>query len=739
MVCASSYESVTPAWCKRDKGIYGIALAGALGAWGLDAVAHYFFVRRARTFWEVFVMDLTVAELVGRSMHAGILLVAGVVLARVLKVHRSGLQRQGRTQSERRFRDLAELLPQTVFEADMDGTVTYINKNGMQAFGYDEKDLQHGVTIMDALQGVERDQVLRRLQAFRRRGVDDQAQGAEYTAVRKDGTRFPALIYANVIVHGKTGNPAGVRGTVVDISNLKQAWERVSKSEHRLREIFDNAPIGIFRTTMQGSPVEINKEMARMLGCVTTEEAMMHFSDLSASLYVNPQRRDEFVRLLLKEGRVSDFEYQARPAGGKESVWIAMNARIAKDSQGREIIDGFARDVTVKKQALEEKRRVRDRMRQAERMEAVGKLAGGIAHDFNNVLGGMLGYTDMTLDDVEKGSLAEKNLRKVLAAGERAKNLIARILTFSRNNDTVRRPMYLLPIVSEALEMLRAAIPSNIKIETSLDRERYPVKVNPKQLHEVLVNLCTNAVDAIESQGVIRVTLVETVISSEAKGHVPPGSYAVLAVQDNGCGMDPEVQQHIFEPFYTLKGPDQGSGMGLSVVHGIIKQHEGYMFVQSKKGAGSTFSVYLPTRGKESEKTDLPVTHVAHRGEHVLFVDDEQMVTDMYAAMFQKLGYRVTALTDPEQALQVFANAPESFDIVISDQTMPKMTGMELSKEILAVRPDVPVIICTGYNEFAYKHTTSTKGIRAICIKPMRRTEFSKIVRNILNTAKEYV
>ncbi len=643
-------------------------------------------------------------------------------------------QKQKLKESEQRFRNLSDMLPQTVFEADTDGNLLFVNKNGLHTFGFTAEDFERGINVFKALAEQDRERATKRLDEMMRTNLSAE-EGVEYTAVTKDGRMFPVLIYSNLMRDTIGGKPIGIRGTVVDISGLKNAWNSYYKSENRLREIFSNAPVGIFRTTIEGHPVELNSEMARILGCESAEEAMESFTELSRDLYVYPQQREEFVNRLKTNGRVNDYEYLARRKNSEKNVWISMNARLVTSSSGQNLIDGFAMDISEKKNVLEEKQKMEERIRQTERMEAIGKLAGGIAHDFNNVLGGMLGYTDMTLDDVEKGSVAEKNLRKVLAAGERAKNLVAQILTYSRKNDSTRKPIFLSSVVRETVEMLRSAIPSSIIINRSFDKETLPVHANAKQIHEVLVNLFTNAADAIETGGIIDISLKELYLGDRNEMGIPSGTYAVMHVSDNGCGMNEEVQKKIFDPFFTLKPPDRGTGMGLAMVRGIITQHEGYIFMESEENVGTAFTIYLPKIPYESGVVDM--SHATPRkgeSEHILFVDDERMISDMYAAMFKKIGYRVSAFTDPERALEEFLRDPDRYDIMISDQTMPKLTGTELSKEVLAVRPGLPVIICTGFSEFAYKHSASNHGIRAYCIKPMQKNEFSKIVRNILDT-----
>jgi CheY-like chemotaxis protein len=378
-------------------------------------------------------------------------------------------------------------------------------------------------------------------------------------------------------------------------------------------------------------------------------------------------------------------------------------------------------------------------LRQAHKMEGIGTLASGIAHDFNNILAIMLGNADIALYSLPELHEARHQLESILKAGNRAKDLIKHILMFSRTSDYKLKPLKVNHIISEGLKMLRAAIPTTIEIKPDIDNNCAIINGDPTQIHQVLMNLATNAAHSMEDKGgSIEVTVKNTELTVENVMDVPdasPGSYVCLMVKDTGYGISPEIINRIFDPYFTTKDVHKGSGMGLAVVHGIIKNHAGFITVDSKPGKGASFFVYFPTNTEDatSEKEEnLPVPTGV---ENILFIDDEKMMVTIGKKMLEMLGYTVTAIDDSIDAYETFCAHPDNFDLIITDQTMPNMTGVELAKKILSIRPDMPIILCSGYSSQIDEVKAQEIGIKAYVTKPLMKKDFATLVREVIDGA----
>lgn len=376
-------------------------------------------------------------------------------------------------------------------------------------------------------------------------------------------------------------------------------------------------------------------------------------------------------------------------------------------------------------------------MRQAQKMEAIGTLAGGIAHDFNNILTAIMGNAELAHHIADKSNPARKYVGEILKAGERARELVKQILTFSRRSETGSSEIKISPIVKEVLKLLRATLPTTITIEEDLDQDIGFILADPIQIHQVLMNLCTNAFQAIgKKDGVLRVELKNITADSEIQKFNPnlKGNYVRLTVSDTGSGMSPETMGHILEPFFTTKPVQVGTGMGLAVVHGIIKNHGGEIVVTSKPGKGSIFHVFLPEVRKSVTIEDKATTSSLPRGnERILLVDNDMQIVEVCRRMLEFLGYSVEIRTDSVRALEIFRKEPDKFDLVITGYTMPVMTGTALATEIAAIRPGIPVILLTGYPDVASSSDVKAVGFRGVMQKPIMVSALSKIVRNALS------
>jgi len=378
-------------------------------------------------------------------------------------------------------------------------------------------------------------------------------------------------------------------------------------------------------------------------------------------------------------------------------------------------------------------------LQQVMKLQAIGTLAGGIAHDFNNILFPIVGYTELTMDDVPEDSQARQNLEEILKATNRAKGLVQQILTFSRQGGQERKPLKVQFLIKEALKLLRATIPSTIEIECNVNEACRHIMGDPTQVHQVIVNLCTNAYHAMqETGGTLEVGLEEVDISYEKSVErvgMKVGPHLKLTVKDGGHGMEPEVMERIFEPYFTTKEQGKGTGLGLSVIHGIIKNHGGDISVSSQPGKGATFTVYLPVIDEvDVEIEPMEVTSANPGNEHILLVDDEEQIIDIEKQILERLGYTVTAKTDSQEALEEFSAQSEKFDLVITDMTMPKMTGAQLAVKLMDIKPDIRVILCTGFNETINEEKALAMGIDRFVMKPIIKDDLANTIRSVLDT-----
>jgi PAS domain S-box-containing protein len=394
--------------------------------------------------------------------------------------------------------------------------------------------------------------------------------------------------------------------------------------------------------------------------------------------------------------------------------------------------------VVISERDISERKKLENQLQQTQKMEAIGTLAGGIAHDFNNILGSIIGYGEMMeMFDVKKNTRLESRLNHILKGAYRARDLVDQILTFSRHTDQQKKPLRLTPILKEALNFLRASLPATIRIDENLTCPDDVILANPTQIHQVLMNLCTNAYQAMANSGGI-ITVALNKISYEklapaTRPDLDQGPYVRLSIADKGTGIDNAIIDKIFDPFFTTKKPDKGTGMGLAVVHGIVTNHNG--IIEVKNGAeGTTFNVYFPLLdiAPATAEATGPLSLPGGHGE-ILFVDDEKPLVQFSKEILEYLGYTVTSKTDSIKALEVFKQKPDLFDLIITDQTMPNMTGLDLAKKILAVRPDLPIVLCTGFGTETTEKKALAAGIHTYIKKPLGPRKLAMVVSEILN------
>jgi len=439
-----------------------------------------------------------------------------------------------------------------------------------------------------------------------------------------------------------------------------------------------------------------------------------------------------FMARCLAGEKVDTYAWLHFPGTGRRFLHISYYPYFREDGRVVGIVEN-TRDSTSRK-------KLEEQLQQAQKMEAIGTLAGGIAHDFNNILGAIMGYTEMLAWDLPDSADLHKKVQQILKASDRAKELVHQILSFSRQHDQERKPVQIHLIIKEALKLLKASLPSTIEIRQQVSARRSTVLANPTQIHQVLMNLCTNAHHAMrETGGVLTVKLYTAEISADQalQYDLGEGHYLVLAVADTGHGMSVTTKERIFDPYFTTKKKGEGTGLGLSVIHGIMKAHDGAIVAESEIGQGSTFTTFFPMTEDKEDKVPQPADPLPTGRERILFVDDEPVLVEIGGQMLQHLGYAVECVSDSVEALRIFQAAPGDFDLIITDMTMPHMTGDVLAREILKVKPDLPIIMATGFSELMTEEKAKRAGITDFLMKPLVVRELANVNRRVLDAGRK--
>jgi PAS domain S-box-containing protein len=514
----------------------------------------------------------------------------------------------------------------------------------------------------------------------------------------------------------------------------KKTRQALQESEEHLRTVYETFPDSVtIINTEDGRCVDVNSAFSRLTGWTAEDVIGKTAADLD--IWHNPKEREKLTARIAQNGKVENLEAKFRLKDG--SVITALMSAVLIQLKNKPHILTITRDISDLKSAQKEREQLKTQLIQAQKMEAIGTLAGGIAHDFNNILGAIIGYSEMALYDTKKDSMEHYNIEQVLKAGHRAKDLVKQILAFSRKSDQDKKIISLAPIVEEALKLLRASLPTTIEIRKNIGPGLDVILADPTQMHQVMMNLCTNSAHAMgDTGGILNAELHNVDLSLKKAAHYPelnPGPYVKLSISDTGHGMDSETIDRIFDPYFTTKEQDKGTGMGLAVVHGIIKGHGGGIRVRSKRGKGTRFDIFFPVMDRQMESETAELKALPTGNEHILFIDDEETLIDLAESMLKKLGYRVETRTRPDKALEIFGAAPHKFDLVISDMTMPGMTGDSLASELMKIRSDIPIIICTGYSEKIDEQRAKGLGIKGLIMKPFTIRSLSKTVRDALD------
>ena len=623
-------------------------------------------------------------------------------------------------ESEEKYRLLIKNLPGIVYRGYRGWSVEFIDNKIEQITGYAAEEFNTGKIIWSDII-FQNDIQIAGADFHKAIKTKDQSYVREYRIKAKDNSIYWIQDRGQIVSNGK--ETEYISGVFYDITKQK----RTEEESLLLATAIEHAAESVIISNRIGTIQYVNPAFEQLSGFSREDIIGQNFRILRSDKHDKGFYKDMWE--VISRGNIWSGYITNRM---KDNTLREFETKISPVQNGSGDIVSFVsvnRDVTQEK-VLEAQ------LQLAHRMQSIGTLAGGIAHDFNNILSAIIGYTELTVDYLEKGSLPYNNLQEVLEAGERAKDLINQILAFSRQSEQDLKPLQLKLIVKEVLKLIRATLPSTIEIHQDLQSDA-AILGDQIKIHQVLMNLCTNASHAmLEKGGVLSVSLSEVELDSSfivKHFDIKSGSYLKLSISDTGHGMPARVLEHIFDPFFTTKEKGQGTGMGLSVVHGIAKSHNGTIHVYSEPGEGSTFNVYLPIIEKQLEQKIRDEKPMPTGTEHILFVDDEESLIDMGKQLLVSLGYDVTTRINSIEAFELFKTRPDAFDLVITDLTMPNMTGDELAKKLMAIRPDIPVILCTGFSTRITEEKSKNMGIRAFILKPLIRKDIAGTIRKVLD------
>lgn len=669
----------------------------------------------------------------GIALIVSLVIIWNVMLKRkVADAMRAVEQRNRQLQdSEVRFKELFDLAPFPCVVSDFTGRYLMVNQTFCDSNDLSEQEVI-GHTLEELGFSIEKQDSAAVTEELVRSGIVTNKEVKVISPHR--GTLV--LLYSSKIIELE-GQHVALSATV-DITQLRQAEQGLRAGEFRFRTFFNSNPEGIALMDFSGNILDINKTFTKMSGYEAVALKGRHFIELVPDIH---QQKALNSFLAIKSGLLQEtfLEISLICMDGEQLPIAVKGWRMTDEKSAPVMIGVFIHDITERKHAEAEKEKLQMQLIQSQKQEAIGTLAGGIAHDFNNILGGMIGYTELVLMN-ETPTLDNKkitHLRRVLEAGNRAKELVQQILRFSRKEETVMGVVAMTPLIKESIKLLRATLPTTIRIDQRITAKPDTICGDPTQIHQVLMNLCTNAYHAMrENGGVLTISLENVTLESARKAmaiEVPPGTYLKLIIQDTGCGITPDVLDRVFEPYFTTKKVNEGTGLGLSVTLGIVRNHNGLIEVQSSIGEGTRFKIHLPLHNQAAAEKIRPAVDLPRgNGQRVLVVDDEFFFLDVVRQNLEYLGYQVTACQSSLKALEAYKQTSGKVDLLVTDQTMPEMTGIQLIAEIRKTGATMPVILCTGYSETVTEQSAKHYGINRFLLKPVTITDLAQAVHKAL-------
>jgi PAS domain S-box-containing protein len=737
-----------------------------------------------------------------------------------------------------RLNTLLELLPEAVYETDVNFNITYANKSALKMFGYSRLDIARKLNAVLFFVEEEKE----RIQKNRIKQLRKEKIGAlEYLARRKDGSTFPALIHSSLIE--ENGETIGTRGLVFDISSFKESENRLAKTEEKFLDMFNMLQDGIIYFSSNGKVLAVNKAFQKMFDVrledvvgkrfielsqkVLNTEALQAllprikkiysygktqqnifkfkskviefsyirntksgyvtgvmkdvsdrksyediFNTISEAIYILDKNgifidvnhgaevmygmdRNELIgktpldvaakgknnlgklskrlKEVYEKGETAQFNFWGVRKNGEEFIKEVIVKR--NDYFGAKALIATARDISERVKAEMEKLKLEAHLRDTQKTETIGALASGIAHDFNNVLAPMMGFTELALLKLSQNEDVTDDLQKVLQSTIRAKGMVQQILLFGKGSEKEKRTLSLQRVVREALRLLKTSIPKSVKIDFDIDETCPDIVADGTQIHQLIVNLCTNSWQSIEESGTITIRLSK-VKKEELKNDVLSKfkyqTYALLSVEDNGCGMSEDVKEKIFDLFFSAKS--NGTGLGLSVVRRIVRNHEGEIIVNSKLGRGTEFNVYLPVGEEKPKKENIALPEENCRGdETIMVVDDEPDILELSKKLLENCGYTAITFQESKEAVKAFRKESGKYSLLLSDLTMPDVSGLDLAKVVHQLKPKLPIIIMTGYGENITEQEKKDLGIKKIISKPVPANLLTQTIRKALD------
>ena len=696
-----------------------------------------------------------------------------VLSYKIARLYKAYSQNKKITVLEANYEDLYNNSPDMYVSVDFENTrIIQCNQTLATTLGYTKEEVI-GKSVFDLYHSDCMDDAKEAYQTVVKNGV---VKNAELKLQKRDNTTIDVILNASAI-RDKAGKILHCRSSWRDITERKKASDALQKakdeledrvqlrtvelvqsnkellakikehqlteqelrdSEQRFRSVIETSHDAIILTDSGGRVATVNNGAETIFGYKLEELIGKSLTILLPERY-RADHEKGMARVLetgISEYIGNVFEFTGLRKDGSEFPFeLGVSSWASNDDL---FFSGILRDISDRKATEEETIKLETKLAQSQKMEAIGTLAGGIAHDFNNILMAVLGYSGMIRDKAEPGSQILSDVEQIINAGHRAKDLVSQILAFSRQSDHELMPIRIQYVLKEALKLLRSSIPTTIEIKQNFDSKCGTVMADPSQIHQIIMNLCTNAYHAMrKTGGILDISLTPLNLSSEdtlGKIFLQPGPYVKLSISDNGHGMTRNVMAKIFNPYFTTKIMGEGTGLGLSVVHGLVKSFSGDINVYSEPGKGTTFNIYLPVvQAKEEKILEESVLPLPRGDERILTVDDDESLVLMNQKILESLGYTVTATTSSVDALKLFREQPYDFDLVLTDMTMPQMHGIELAKQIFGVRANIPIIICTGFSELINDEKAKTLGIRGFIMKPVLKSDLARSVRKALD------